>query len=131
MEPLSLSAQHLQGVVVVTISGDVDATSAGRLDAFLRETRRDPRHHVVFDLTEMTFLDSAGLRVLLNTYTHARQHGADVHLAALQSRPARVIEITQVDRYLKIHATPEQALAAALDPSAADDPPGGHGTNSA
>jgi anti-anti-sigma factor len=116
--------------VVVTIAGDLDTTTADRLDAFLRETRRDPSDHLVFDLSEMTFLDSAGLRILLNTYTHALQHGGEVHLAALQLRPARVIEITRVDRYLKTHATLDQALTAALNPSA-DEPPSEHGTASA
>ncbi|MGI8330523.1 STAS domain-containing protein [Actinomadura scrupuli] len=115
MEQLRLSSRRLPaGIVIIVVAGDLDLTVAGRLEAFIRESRRHPGDHLVFDLAEMTFMDSAGLRVLLNAYTYGRRHGGAVHLAAAQPRPAVVLAITQVGSYLGVHETVESALHAAL-----------------
>lgn len=115
MEHLRLSSRRLpSGIVIIVLAGELDLTVADRLEEFIRTVRRHPGDHLVFDLAEMTFMDSAGLRVLLNTHTYAKQHGAGVHLAAAQPRPAVVLAITRVGSFLGVHETVESALHAAL-----------------
>jgi anti-anti-sigma regulatory factor len=62
-------------------------------------------------------MDSAGLRVLLNAYSYSHQHGGSVHLAALQSMPARLMEITRIVAHIPVHATLEDALTTVLSPA--------------
>jgi anti-sigma B factor antagonist len=116
MSWLTYACQHLPGVTVIAVGGELDATNESRLDEFVRECRQRPGDHLVFDLAEVQFMDSAGLRVLLNTYTYSRQHGGSVRLAALRSMSARLVEITRIGEHLPVHRTLQDALTAALTP---------------
>lgn len=115
MSRLTFAHRRLPGITVVTLAGDLDATNAGRLETFLADVRR-PGDHLVFDLAEIHFMDSAGLRALLNSYTSAARLGGSVRLAALQAMPARIVEITRVDTHLPVHRTVEDALTAVRTP---------------
>ncbi|WP_219463683.1 STAS domain-containing protein [Nonomuraea rhizosphaerae] len=117
MSWLTYACQHLPGVTVIAVGGELDVTNEGRLDLFVRESRQRPGDHLVFDLTEVHFMDSAGLRVLLNTYAYSRQHGGSVRLAALQPMPARLVEVTRIGEHLPVHLSVQDALTAALTPS--------------
>ncbi|MFE3448802.1 STAS domain-containing protein [Nonomuraea sp. NPDC059194] len=112
---LHLSCQHLPGITVVAIAGEIDIATADELETFIREARLHPSDHLVFDLAEMTFIASVGLQVLLDAARFTRRHDGTVQLAALRSEPRRIMEITQVDTQLPVHASVEQAIAAVLN----------------
>ncbi|MFI6927330.1 STAS domain-containing protein [Nonomuraea spiralis] len=117
MTPLTMCHRHLPGVTVIEVRGEVDATNHERLREHVRSARALPADHVVFDLSAMTFMDSAGLHVLLACHQDALRHGARVHLAAPRGAPARLLEITGVDAHLPVFPTTEAAVAAATGPS--------------
>jgi anti-anti-sigma factor len=122
MPGLTFASQRLPGVTVISVAGEVDATNAGLFDAYLRKSRHLPGEHVVIDLSEMGFLGSAGLRVLLNTHAYARQHGGSLHLGAPHPVLARILETTQAQSVLRVHSTVEQAVVAALREAQASRP---------
>lgn len=64
-------------------------------------------------LTALTFIDSSGLRVLLEAHQRAEQHGGSLHLAAPHQRVIRVLQVTGLHRLPATHPTLEQALAGA------------------
>ncbi|GAA2407208.1 STAS domain-containing protein [Nonomuraea africana] len=114
MEALSLSCQHLPGVTLIQVGGELDVTNDAQFAAFVRQARRRPADHLVFDLGELTFMGSSGLRVVLDAYRSGGSHGGAVYLAALRPEPARLVEITGAGRHLRVHATAQEALAHAL-----------------
>jgi anti-anti-sigma factor len=116
MGDVSLRHLHLSGVTVITVGGELDIMTAPPLEAFVRQVRR-PGDQVVFDLTDMTFMDCSGLRVLMRVHREARQDGSTVRLAAPRPVPARIIEITNIDTRIPVHATLDLALSAALTAS--------------
>ncbi|SEG96828.1 anti-anti-sigma factor [Nonomuraea solani] len=117
MPPLTLAHQHLPGVTVLAVHGEMDATNRAQLETYLRENRGDPSKRLVFDLSRVPFMDSSGLHVLLSCTTDCLRHGGAVHLAAVQPLPARLFEITGVLAHVPVHDTVEDAIAAALKPS--------------
>ena len=96
----------------LVLAGEIDSYTAPELSERLDA---DPSL-VVLDLTEVRFMDSAGLRALLNAHSAAARHGGSVRLAALQAMPARIVRITRVDAHLPVHATVDDALTAVLSP---------------
>ncbi|WP_157978451.1 STAS domain-containing protein [Nocardia aurea] len=131
MSWLTYASQRLPGVTVIAVGGELDATNAGRLESYVAEARQGPDDHLVFDLTEVRFMDSAGLRALLNSCLAVARHGGSARLAALQTMPARIVRITRVEAHLPVHETVEDALTAALSPSEPPRPAQGSGGTSA
>ncbi|MEU4545722.1 STAS domain-containing protein [Nonomuraea dietziae] len=114
MEALSLSCQQLPGVTLIQVGGQLDVTNDAQFEAFVLQARRRLSDHLVFDLGELTFMGSSGLRVVLDAYRAGAGHGGAVYLAALRPEPARLVEITGAGRHLRVCATALEALAHAL-----------------
>lgn len=109
---MRLTCRHLPGASVITIDGEVDATTSRQLDTYLTLARRSLNDHLVIDASRMPFLDSTGLAVLLAAAALAHAHGAAVHLAGPQPRVARILEIAGATSVVRIYDHLEQALAA-------------------
>ena len=66
--------------VVVMLRGELDIAKAADFGAVLSEAvARNP--HVIADLSDLTFIDCAGLGVLVGARTRAREAGGDLVLA--------------------------------------------------
>ena len=113
MTPLTLECRHLPGITVISVVGELDWRTAGKLEVFIGQARQNPADQLILDLAGLSFLDSIGVRVLLTTYTNAVAHGGTVHLAALQPTPARLIDITGVRTAVPVHLSVADALNAA------------------
>ncbi|GAA3263017.1 STAS domain-containing protein [Nonomuraea helvata] len=111
MSPLNLTCRELPGGVLITVTGELDATNADRLESYAEQHHR-PGLGMILDLGELTFLDSRGLHVLLRLNTSVHDQGGILRLAAVRGRPARLLQITGVWPILVIHPDAEQAAAA-------------------
>ena len=72
---------------------------------------------VVFDLSKMAHIDSAGLGVLVSILQWLNANGGILKLACIQPRPKIVFEITHVFRVFEIYDTVEAALASFNTPA--------------
>ena len=76
---------------------------------FLKAVRAETAPAVILDLSGVSFLDSAGVGALIQTYV-ALQHGRrKLALVGLGSQVLTVLEITRVHRLFTIFATAAEA----------------------
>ena len=85
----------------VRVSGELDLATAPRLERTLREALGMARL-VLLDLHEMSFMDSTGLRVLLDTSVRGRVQGASVVLAGASAQVERLLDVTGVRAQLDL-----------------------------
>jgi anti-sigma B factor antagonist len=97
-----------KGVVVVRVTGDLDLATAPRFAHAVVATPTAP--HVVIDLTACTFLDSSGVRALVQAVRETTEAGRRVDVVAASAAILRVLEITAVDRMVSVHPSLEDAL---------------------
>lgn len=123
---MQLSHRRESGVTVIVLAGEVDLAVADRVASYIAAARRGDDDRLVFDMSGVTFIDSPGLRVLIETWRHARAHGGVVHLTALHPHTRPVFDITQMNAYVPIHLTVAEAVRAARrDPRPDGDGQGG------
>jgi anti-sigma B factor antagonist len=96
----------------VTVSGEIDSSSAPLLREQLDTLFDGTLSELVIDLSAVTFLDSAGLCVLAAAH---RRSGSDVHLRVLASSRAviRPLQITGLWQLLHAEQVGETAGSAA------------------
>jgi anti-sigma B factor antagonist len=109
----SVSSERLDddfGVVV--LSGEVDIFTAPQFKESLLELLDGGVRRLVVDLSDVTFIDSTALGVLIGGVR--RVHGAGGAMTiVVTTRPVeRVLSITGLDRVFSLHATREEAVAA-------------------
>ena len=95
----------------VTLNGRLVAACSEefRADMF---NRIAGQKKVVFDLSKMAHIDSAGLGGLVSILQWLNSNGGVMKLACLQPRPKIVFDITHVSRLFEIYDTVDAALAS-------------------
>ena len=96
------------GVLVVTVCGELDMSSADEVANAISAVPGVER--AIVDLTACTFLDSAGVRLLLTTHRRLVPTGGGVEIVASDASVLRVLEITNVTSTLPLHSTVAAAL---------------------
>ena len=102
-----------KGEVLVARSGDrVDGANAQEFQDALQGAIEDSDRAVILDMERLTYISSAGLRViLLIARTLQRQDGSLV-VCSLSGPVREVFEISGFDKIIQTHDTQEQAIAA-------------------
>jgi len=81
----------------ITPVGELDIATAPALAAALTAAERSPVGSVVLDLTEVTFLDSAGVRMLLAAAADSRANAGRLRIReSYAPQVRRVLEVTGV-----------------------------------
>jgi anti-anti-sigma factor len=80
------------GEVLIAVEGEIDMCTAPVLESAFSQALTEG-HRIVVDFTEVSFLDSQGVRVLLN----AHQQHPDVRLRGLRPSVRQVLVITGLE----------------------------------
>lgn len=103
------------GIPVLAFAGDLDvATRRAARDA-LQGVLAAGTGPLVLDLTDLGFLDSTGLTVLINTHNEARRAGRPFAIVVPAGAPRRTLELSGLDEELRLaesFAGANEALAA-------------------
>jgi len=90
--------------VIVSVRGDVDLGTVDALSQALEQATRGGGQ-VVIDMKDVTFLDSTGVRVLVEAYRSAQRSGGALYVRGARHWVARVLEVTGVARLLTMPDT--------------------------
>jgi anti-anti-sigma factor len=98
------------GIVLLEVEGEVDAHTAHKLDQTLKDLLAQGHSRLALDASQMGYISSAGLRVVLFAHREARQLGGEVRLFGLNAQVRRVFEIAGFDKLLCISDTRQEAM---------------------
>ena len=70
---------------------------------------RDGEKKVVFDLSGLTYVDSAGIGIIVMCCGKMRTAGGEVRLASLQPKIVELMKITKLDRIFHFYPTASAA----------------------
>ena len=96
---------------VVRLGGELDLYNAEQVRAALARACSSSPARVVVDLSEVEFLDSTALGVLIEARTMLANRRAFV-LAAPGLETRRALQISGLDRHFSVHETVPEALSA-------------------
>lgn len=114
------------GVVVAGISGEIDLSNATEITDALLDGVPNEALGLVIDLSEVSYLDSAGVRMLAELDHRLGWRAQVLRVVAPEaSRSRRVLEIAGLERVLSIDFTVEAARTSVHDGSEETEPPDG------
>jgi anti-anti-sigma factor len=97
------------GATVLTPVGRLDSATARELEATLNAVLERTLDSIVIDMSELTFVSSAGLRVFLLAAKRLNAQDRGFVLCALQPRVGQVFEISGFAKIIAIE--PDRASA--------------------
>lgn len=105
---------------VIAVRGEIDLYTAPQLKQAITEAIDAGEHRVAVDLTDVSFLDSTALGVLIGAVKRLRSRGGALAIVNTEPSIGKTFEITGLDQIFTILPTRAEALAA-LDHTAEGD----------
>lgn len=109
---MQITSHDYDGVTVFSLDGRVDSTGAGEMDAALQQAAAEGKRKMVLDMSNVTYINSAGLRTLADILTQNRANGGDLLLVTLNPKVERVFRIIGFDKFFEIYDDVDQAVAS-------------------
>jgi anti-sigma B factor antagonist len=109
-EPV-LGVERQGDACVVRLGGELDLYNAPQVRQALAEAAAEAPTRIVVDLSEVEFIDSTALGVLIEARTRLANRRAFL-LAAPGLETRRALEISGLDRHFTVHESVSEALLA-------------------
>ena len=112
--PLKVDRSSLEsGVEVIKLAGSLTlGRDAQNFELSVEELVKNQQTRIVLDMTDVSFVDSAGVGVLVGCHGKVATAGGKLRMAALTPRALNVLKISKVDGILFLDPTVDASLAA-------------------
>jgi anti-sigma B factor antagonist len=110
-DQIRTSLEHRNGVYVLAVAGEIDLATAPAFEEAIAAAMADNPVAFVIDLTDVDFLASAGLQILVEARSKSRT-SAGFAVVAHGSATSRPIHLTRLDEYFDLYPTLDEALTA-------------------
>jgi anti-sigma B factor antagonist len=95
---------------VLSLRGPLTGTNAPVFQNAMR--REEPAETVILDLSDVPYVDSAGLGLLVSAFVSRQKAGRKIILSGINPRVQKLFEITRVQDLFLTFSSPEEAIAA-------------------
>lgn len=98
--------------LVVTVAGEIDASSSDTLHSETLAQLDAKYTHLVLEFSKVTFCDSSGMSALIGIQRQMHQYGGTVAVAAAPHNVARALRIGGVDQLIPVYSSVSDAIKA-------------------
>jgi anti-sigma B factor antagonist len=91
---LSIDSSIDDGIASLALHGELDLASAPELESSLLSIEQQAPSRLVIDLRALRFIDSTGLRLLLQAHARCEQRGGELVLRPGDPSIQRVFDVT-------------------------------------
>lgn len=98
-----------EGFLVIKVSGWITVKNKANFESAVQKIEGND---TILDLSELQYMDSAGLGALLKAYVTAQKSGARVILAGVLPRVRDLLQLTKTDSLFQGYPTVDEAVAA-------------------
>jgi len=97
---LSLTSRMSQGWTIIDVAGELDLNTAPTLREEIDRAVEGGATRVAVGMSEVTFMDSTGLGMLVTALKHLQEREGQLALVAIDGSPRKVLSITGLDDVL-------------------------------
>ena len=90
---LNISVEHLKRVDLFTVEGRVDSSNSAELDQALKDSISEGHHNLVVNLSNVSYMSSAGLRALVSALRACKKKNGDLRISAPSERVSEVFQL--------------------------------------
>lgn len=107
-EPFEVSIDRVAGTATLRMSGDLNRSAQEQLDRSYAEVGEGP---VVLDFSDVSYINSTGIAVIVGVLAKARANGQAVRAFGLNDHYQQIFRITRIADFLAIFDDETAAVA--------------------
>lgn len=94
-----MSADVIQGMhIIVHVTGEIDISNVAEFNKALSEAAEKAPEGFIIDLTDATYMDSAGVQAILTAYSKMRESEGCLVVIIGNVRVKRVLEVVHLEQ---------------------------------
>jgi anti-anti-sigma factor len=97
---MDITINQVEDRLVVALIGDLDNAASSQAERSLAPVYDFTDGDILIDCTQLNYISSSGLRIMLNIYKHTRVNG---HKAILKGLSEDVKEVFQLSGFLQLY----------------------------
>lgn len=109
---MGLSQSNENGATIFTIDGRLSPEETQELEKKVLEVVDSDSKRLLFDFSELEYINSSGLRVLVMAYQRMKQAQGQVAICNIRDYILEVFEISGYDKIFAIYPSRDEALAS-------------------
>jgi anti-anti-sigma factor len=109
---MDICTKHYNNIAILAVNGSLDLASGPLLAQVIQEQIGAGYHHLVVDLKKVEFMNSAGIKILLQAAQKTRQMDGDFRLANARAHVKYVLNLAGVDTVIKVYPNVVAATAS-------------------
>ena len=110
---MKFKSKEVKGVMIIELTGNVmggpDATA---LNDQIHKLIDDKKKRIVIDLSDVKFINSSGLAMLIGGLNTMRKSGGEMKLARASEKIETLLEMTKLNTVFDVHKTVNEAVTA-------------------
>mgnify|MGYP006288675611 FL=1 len=107
---MEITTQQLDDCDVVKARGRIDSMTAPALEEAFEAITEAGRYRIVFDMSEVNFISSVGLRVMIDAQKACRRSGGEVVVAGLSPLIDRAFDLAGYHSLFEVCDTVDEAV---------------------
>ncbi|HEY3298028.1 MAG TPA: STAS domain-containing protein [Armatimonadota bacterium] len=108
---LEVDVRYHGEIPVIEARGECDLITSRKLKETIDSLVNTGRCKIIFDLRDMTYIDSSGFRTLLDAKNKASEKGGDIALVSLTAPVERVFNLLRLGEIITCSGTVDEAAA--------------------
>lgn len=109
---MNVTIIELSGVTKAMLSGRLDTANVNQVETSFSDGIVSKAQHTVVDLTDVTFIASLGIRMLLSTARVLSRRGAKLAMFGATAPVMEIIETIALSDIIPVFVTEADAIAA-------------------
>jgi anti-sigma B factor antagonist len=110
-EPFKVESEAQPGLLVVSVIGELDQSTAPGLREALASSVADATGPILVDLNDCEFIDSTGLSLLVETKRRLEEQQKSFGVCCPDADVRRLLELTGIDRALGLYDSRDEAIS--------------------
>lgn len=110
-----METEQIDDVLVIELPGRLDASAISQVESRFSEAIAAHNGKVLVDMSNVGFVASLALRMLLTNLKSSQKTGADLRLSGLQPPIAEIFRKSKFDTLFKLYPDRDTALGAYRD----------------
>ncbi len=98
-----------EGSRVLRLSGPITISNFFEFQSLIRG---NTSRHLILDLTQVPYIDSAGIGALVGAYVNHQKEGRSLALVGVTSRVRDALKVTRVEQFFQFYETQSAAELA-------------------
>jgi anti-sigma B factor antagonist len=118
MNELTTSVRHKDdGVGIIDVQGVLTSQSEEKLMAAYNQAVNEQNPIVIFNFTDMDYINSSGIGLLITILIRAKRQGHKLVACGLKDHFRQIFQLTRLDEAMPVYLTEDEAYTALIKES--------------